>query len=241
MAHCSLQACRALLSREELEQERRFHFDHDRIRFLITRAMSRLTLSRYSPILPEEWRFTSNRFGRPEIQNDSAAAQGISFNISHTRELVAVAVGRHMQLGVDVENSLRRAAPIDVASHFFSRREADDLLALPSESQSQRFYEFWTLKEAYIKARGMGLSLPIDKFSFDFSQPGQIEFFTHAALADRACNWRFWQYQVSGEYLLALCADTKQDFQNVLLRRTYPFCDHDEPLNYRLLRHSPPT
>src|SRR5690606_33310169 len=96
------------------------------------------------------------------------------FNLSHTDGLIACAVSRGREVGVDVEWLDRRGGDIDVADRFFSRYEVQALYAQPPERRRDRFFRYWTLKESYIKARGMGLALPLDRFSFELDRGGAI-------------------------------------------------------------------
>ena len=201
-------ACRALLSAEELSKQARFHFARDRHRYLLTRTLVRSVLSRYAPVAPQAWQFATNAFGRPHIgAPDAREAVGLNFNLSHSDGLIVLAVARHIALGVDTENTERKAA-LDVASHYFSPAEAQALDALPAAFQAERFFALWTLKESYIKARGLGLQIPLDSFGFVLDNPGTIGF----ALADShtsddpAQRWNFWQLRPSPKHLVALCA-----------------------------------
>ncbi|QFZ84102.1 4'-phosphopantetheinyl transferase superfamily protein [Variovorax paradoxus] len=203
-------ASRALLSAEELSKQARFHFARDRHRHLLTRTLVRSVLSRYAPVAPQTWQFATNAFGRPRIGTcDAREAVGLNFNLSHTDGLIVLAVARHIELGVDVENVERKAA-LDVANHYFSPAEAQALDALPSTDQAERFFELWTLKESYIKARGLGLQIPLDSFGFALDDPGTIGF----ALADSRTGddavqrWHYWQLRPTPKHLVALCAAT---------------------------------
>src|SRR5262245_46825677 len=200
-------AYRELLNPAEKEQESRFYFARDRRRYLITRALARTVLSRYAPVHPKEWVFSANAYGRPEIVNAQARDAGLSFNISHTHSLIVLGVTRRRALGVDVENFRAREAPIDIADRFFAPREVAALAATPTQQQQYRFFEYWTFKEAYIKARGMGLSLPLDKFSFHYPDDHAVELAIHPELADESARWQLWQFRPRPEYLIAVCAE----------------------------------
>jgi len=200
-------AYRELLSPAEKEQESRFYFAADRRRYLITRALVRTVLSRYARVHSKEWVFSANAYGRPEIVNAQAREADLSFNISHTRSLIVLGVTRGRALGVDVENFLARDAPIDVADRFFAPREVAALAATPPQRQRYRFFEYWTFKEAYIKARGMGLSLPLDRFSFHYPNDRTVELAIHPELADDPARWQLWQFRPRLEYLVAICAE----------------------------------
>jgi 4'-phosphopantetheinyl transferase len=108
---------------------------------------------------------------------------------------------------VDVENVLAREVSIDIADRFFAPTEVAALAAVPQHQQQDRFFEYWTFKESYIKARGMGLSLPLDKFSFRYRTDRTVDIAIHPDLADDSTRWQFWQFRPSPEYLLAVCAE----------------------------------
>jgi 4'-phosphopantetheinyl transferase len=206
--HGRLQAAyRALLDAAEKEQEPRFYFERDRRRYLVTRALVRTVLSRYAPIQPKDWTFSTNAYGRPDIANAQAKDASLTFNLSHTRSLIVLGVTRHRALGVDVENVRARPVSLDLADHYFAPQEVAALAAVPPHRQQYRFFEYWTLKEAYIKARGMGLSLPLDKFSFHYPDDHAVEIAIDPELADNAARWQFWQCRPTPEYLLAVCAE----------------------------------
>lgn len=195
----------ALMSSAERAQQQRFHLADDRLRYLVTRAMVRTVLSRYAPVSPAAWGFTSNPNGRPEIAVDHNTP-GISFNISHSSGLIALVVSRRFTVGIDVENVILRHAPLEVARNFFAPAEAAELEALPQSLQHERFFEYWTLKESYIKARGVGLSMPLHCFSFSFPHPSAVSLAVDPGSDDLASQWRFWQSRPTPHHLLALCA-----------------------------------
>jgi 4'-phosphopantetheinyl transferase len=198
---------RLMLSEEEQRRQFRFHFERDRHRYLVTRAMQRTVLSRYVDIAPSAWRFTVNDYGRPSIAAEHAGARGIEFNLSHTDGLVVMAVTRERAIGVDVENVRTREADIEIADRYFAHEEVLALHLLPDEKQKQRFFEYWTLKESYIKARGMGLSISLERFAFSLEDPKQIRLSIDPGLRDHAGRWRVWQLRVDQDHLTALCAE----------------------------------
>jgi 4'-phosphopantetheinyl transferase len=198
---------RELLNAAEREQEKRFYFAKDRLRYLITRALVRTVLSRYVLIDPRDWAFSTNAYGCPEIANAQLKEEHLSFNISHTHSLIVLGVTRRRALGVDVENVQAREAPIEIADRFFAPTEVKALNAVPAQQQQYRFFEYWTFKESYIKARRMGLSLPLDKFSFYYPHDRAVEIAIDPELADDAARWQFWQFRPRPEYLVAICAE----------------------------------
>lgn len=214
---------RELLTSEELHEQTRFHFADDRKCYLVTRAMVRTVLSRYASIAAGDWTFANNEYGRPEITNGHHEAAGLCFNITHARGLIALAISRHRALGIDVENLVERPASVIIAEQLFSPVEAAELAAAPQELRHHRFFEYWTFKESYIKARGMGLSLPLDQFSFHFPHERAVRIAIDPQLGDDANRWSFWQFQPAPAYLLALCAQrTGGDAPTITVRRTIP-------------------
>jgi 4'-phosphopantetheinyl transferase len=221
-------AYRELLSSAEREQEARFYFARDRHRYLITRALARTVLSRYVSTHPKEWIFSANAFGRPDIVNAEGRDACLSFNISHTDGLIVLAVAKDRALGVDVENVGARKALMEIAGRYFSASEVAQLRAAPLRQQQYCFFEYWTFKEAYIKARGMGLSLPLDKFSFHYPSDRTVEIEIDPQLVDDAGRWQFWQFQLAPAYLVAICAERGAQSSRVIVRQAVPMlCERE--------------
>jgi 4'-phosphopantetheinyl transferase len=215
-------AYRELLDLGEREQEPRFYFARDRRRYLVTRALVRTVLSRYVPLRPGQWSFSANAYGRPQIVNPEGREAGLSFNLSHTHGLIVLGVTRGGELGVDVENIRARQVSIGIADRYFAPEEVLALRAAPVQQQQYRFFEYWTFKEAYIKARGMGLSLPLDKFSFHYPDDGAVEIAIQPELNDDPTRWQFWQFRPGDEYLMAICAERVDAPSRLVVRRTVP-------------------
>lgn len=230
---------RQLMTHEERLQEDRFRFADDRKRFRITRALVRTTLSSYAAVAPEDWVFVTNHHGCPRVAPLHREAAGISFNLSHTRGLIALAVTRHAAIGVDVEHVTTRTVSLGIARRFFAANEVGDLAAVAPAAQQHRFFEYWTMKESYIKARGMGLSLPLDKFSFRFPDDHSVRLEMAEELGDDPARWNFFQYRPTSNHLLALCigqsSQVRRSPPNVSIRRTVPTRMH-EAFDLPLLR-----
>jgi 4'-phosphopantetheinyl transferase len=193
-----------LLNEEERSQQKRFYFEKHRHQYLITRAMVRSVLSLYQhDITAEQWEFTKNSYGKPSISNRGLTIP-LRFNLSHTDELIVMAVTVEQEIGVDVECHSRRGNLLDIASSFFSPSEVKHLFELPLEQQKNRFFDLWTLKEAYIKACGMGLSIPLDQFSYSFSQQGKINIAFKPERNDQPELWQFWQIHPSDNHTVAM-------------------------------------
>jgi len=221
----------SLLSAAERQQETRFHFADDRKRYRVTRALLRTTLSHYAPVAPAQWSFATNAYGCPRIAASHGSAAEISFNLSHTRGLIALAVSRGRAVGIDVENLAVREVSTGIADRFFAPAEVQALAAVAPARQQERFFEYWTFKESYIKARGMGLSIPLDKFSFCFPHEAAVQLALQAELGDDAARWDFAQYRPTPEHLLALCVERRPPpwaLPRVSLRRVVPMVDAQE-------------
>jgi len=228
----------SLLTPEDRSRHDRFHFARDQHRYLLTRVLARSVLSRYAPVQAQAWRFAAGPFGRPRIEASLAEeAHGLDFNLSHTDGLIVMAVARGIDLGVDAENLGCKAAP-EVADHFFSPSESAALNALPPSLQAERFFELWTLKESYIKARGMGLQIPLDSFSFTLDDPGGIAFALADSLDGTAQRWRFWQLQPTHEHLVSVCAAPGHSSPARIVCREVAPLQWERPLAVRTMRAS---
>jgi 4'-phosphopantetheinyl transferase len=195
----------SVLSEEEVSRWHRFAFPAHRHAFLVSHAFLRFVLSRHADVPPASWRFVANPYGRPEIAGPDVA-NGLRFNLSHTDGLIAVAVARERAVGVDVEN-VDREIPQKVADSMFTADELGALNRLPDELKRERFFVLWTLKEAYSKARGIGLSLPFREFSFDLSAAPPIEVALAASPQSDLGRWLFELYKPSPIHCLALACE----------------------------------
>jgi len=152
---------------------KRLHFPDGRHLFGASHTLVRTALSRYSEIPPQEWRFVKNAHGKPLI-DPHLDSSPLRFSLAHTKGLAVVAVTRGADVGVDVEKADRFVDAARLSSRFFSPEETTALQELSPDRLRERFSLYWTLKESYIKARGLGLSLPLDSFSFRLA--GEIPF-----------------------------------------------------------------
>ncbi len=211
-----------LLSASEREQHGRFVFDHLKHDYLVTRALVRTTLSRYVDVLPVDWVFRINDYGRPAIASP-ALPTSLRFNISHTRGLIVCLVAWDREIGVDVEDLQRTGRTVEIAEDFFSPAEAAALHARPSSTQRRRFFELWTLKEAYIKARGMGLSIPLDQFSYDLDAPdGTIHLSFDPRLRDTPARWQLCTLPFTARHQLSIALCRQGVDLEILMRFTRP-------------------
>lgn len=218
-----LDSLRQLLSAEDRQRGARFLHAEDRHRFLLTRSLVRTTLSRYAAVAPQDWIFTANEHGRPAIANTHPQVASLCFNLSHTRGLIVLGVCRGRELGVDVENMRERTPSPGIAERFFAPQEIAALANLPEAQRHERFFAYWTLKESYIKARGRGMSIPLDRFSFTFPQQDAIHLHIDADQEDRAARWHFWQFRHGDAYLLSVCTERRDTtLPSLRFHRTVP-------------------
>jgi len=165
----------ALLSREERERAARFRFAHLTHNFIVDHARMRLLLGAYTGLDPQTLFYVVNEFGKPELANHDAS---LRFNLSHTEGLSLLVICLDTPVGVDVEAVRSMDDWRDVARSHFSRSEVDALQLVAESDQQHAFFRCWTRKEAFIKAHGRGLSMPLDSFAVSLgreSEPALLE------------------------------------------------------------------
>jgi 4'-phosphopantetheinyl transferase len=200
----------ALISQEERARHDRFCFERDRQLFLATRALVRTVLSHYAGagVAPASWRFAEGERGKPYVESP-AALPALHFNLSNTAGLVVCVVSTcHQTLGVDAECLDRPGETVSIAERYFSPRETRALLALPPARQRERFFSYWTLKESYIKAHGLGLAIPLEQFSFLLDGGPDIGIDFDSRLQDDPARWRFELLRASPQHLVAVGVDS---------------------------------
>jgi len=198
---------RAMLDRDETARADRFHFAEDRNTFIAAHALVRAMLSEVTGLPTATWHYIIGPFGKPAIA-PGCCDEGLHFNISHTRGLAACAVTREDELGLDVEASDNPTA-LDIASRYFAADEVRAILDAKPEERRCLFFRFWTLKEAFIKATGEGLSRPLDSFAFSLD-PIRVAFHTRPTTVMRGNDPTDWQFvecspRPHRQVALALC------------------------------------
>jgi 4'-phosphopantetheinyl transferase len=153
----------ATLTPDERHRSARFHFERDRQRFIVARGVLRDLLARYLQTQPGQIGFVYNAFGKPELGPESGSR--LTFNLSHSAGLALIAIATASNVGVDLEYIRGQSDYADIARRFFSAAEVDYLTALPSHLYAEAFFSCWTKKEAYVKACGEGLAIPLNSFS----------------------------------------------------------------------------
>lgn len=164
MPDSRIQQFSTILADDERRRANRFRFPQHRHHFTVARGALRMLLSRYLGIKPENVRFEYNQYGKPALPERMNPFR-LRFNLSHSGELALYVFAYERELGIDVEYTRRRIEQIEQIAHrYFSETENAVLNALPERLRQQAFFNCWTRKEAYIKARGRGLSLPLHQF-----------------------------------------------------------------------------
>lgn len=194
----------AVLSPSERARYDRLRIDREKHRFLLSHAVLRGVLSLYADRAPAEWAFEVNGHGKPFVA-PGQNPHGLLFNLSHSADaaLVAVALGV-IELGVDIEFHRPGRRLEQLARRNFAAAEVQ---ALEAGAQSQRagmFYDLWSLKESFVKARGLGLSVPLGSFAFSVDRGGRLGFELEAGLDESADGWQFWSYRLPGPFSAAL-------------------------------------
>jgi 4'-phosphopantetheinyl transferase len=162
------------LSEKEQTRASRFHFPEDSDRYILTRGMLRDILLRYQTLVATPLCISVRPTGQPYLLH-SPDGPGLRFNLSHSRSLVLFAITLDRKVGIDVEPVSNGTDWQTIASRFFSALECQYLLALPTPEREQAFLSLWTRKEAYVKAKGEGLSIPLDSFSILASLDGTLQ------------------------------------------------------------------
>src|SRR5216684_318660 len=152
----------ATLTPDERNRSARFRFERDQQRFIVARGVLRDLLGRHLQTQPGRISFVYNRFGKPDLSPEFASR--LKFNLSHSAGLALIAIAAS-NVGVDLEYIRAQSDYVDIARHFFSAGEADYLTRLSSRLCAEAFFSCWTKKEAYLKASGEGLGIPLNSFS----------------------------------------------------------------------------
>jgi 4'-phosphopantetheinyl transferase len=196
-ASVDLERGRDLLSPAERERAARFIFERDRRRYLIAHIALHDILSRYLPIEAAHLSFDLGPNGKPKL-HQAPTPSGIEFNLSHSNEMALLAVAHGREVGVDVENGREKFEFQEVAERFFTAKEVAAMRGLPSTLQRQAFFKCWTSKEAFLKAKGTGLSGALDEVEIALGDDEQVR------IAANVPNWWLFELDPIAGYEAAL-------------------------------------
>jgi 4'-phosphopantetheinyl transferase len=194
----TIEAARATLSAGERLRADRFMFAEDRRDFTLAHDLLRRCLSAYRPVEPDEWDFLADAAGKPYLRGDPT----LSFNLSHTRQLVACAIAAGSPVGIDVERAARLVDAGAIAGRYFSPLEVASLARCRDEAHKLRFLELWTLKESFVKAVGVGLTMPLDSYSFALDEERAVVFEPPPGYS--VAEWHFALFDPEGSARMAV-------------------------------------
>jgi 4'-phosphopantetheinyl transferase len=201
-----IESFRHTLAADEHARAERFYFQRDREHFIVARGVLRSLLGCYLNKAPECLSFRYSSYGKPALAGESGG-NTVRFNLSHSHRVALYAVTRGREVGIDLERIRFDLDVEQIAERFFSRWEIATLLTLPPEVQRQAFFLCWTRKEAYIKARGEGLSLPLDQFDVSLipGEPAAL-LSTHQG-SHEALRWSLQELTPAPGYVAALAVE----------------------------------
>jgi 4'-phosphopantetheinyl transferase len=195
--------CEAILSADERERLHRYHFDRERRRFAIARAILRLLLADYLQAAAPDIGFDYGKYGKPSLAGQE---NDIRFNVSHSEEMAVIAIGRGREVGVDLEYLRPIENEEELVAANFSPREVASYRALQPPDRRAAFFAGWTRKEAYLKACGGGLTIPLAGFTVSLA-PGEPALLAVDHDPSEVARWKMVNLAVAGEYAAALVAE----------------------------------
>ena len=194
-----------LLAEDELSRAARFHFDKDRNHFIVARGLLRKVLAAYLGIGAGDLRFSYAEKGKPSLEESQQGS--LNFNLAHSHGMAIYGFSRSREVGVDLEFIREDLADEKIAERFFSPREIDVLRKLPADLRKQAFFDCWTRKEAYIKARGEGLSMPLDEFDVSLRPGEAAALLRNHKEPGEITRWSMQSVTVPAGYVAALVAE----------------------------------
>jgi len=166
----------AILAPDERRRAERYYRAVDRERFIVARGVLRKIISIYLGVSPGDLEFSYNQYGKPQISAEQNS-RNLNFNLSHSHEMALYALTIGRDVGIDIEYIREDFATLEIAEHFFAKAEVNALAALPAEERVKAFFNCWSRKESYIKALGLGISFPLDRFTVSIATgvPGLLK------------------------------------------------------------------
>jgi len=210
----------SILSKSEKEKIERFFFKKDRHNCLVTRALLRFLLSSCTTLDPADFIFRENKYGKPEIM-PGLTKLPVKFNISHSADVTACALTLESEIGIDIEN-VQREIDLGLVNRFFSISEIEDFKKKTRQDRQKFFFDLWTLKESYIKAKGKGLSMGLDTFSFNIGKQN-IRVDSHGSSEDTSNQWQFFQFSPLKNYRAAISIRTALNPLKLHIHKCIPF------------------
>lgn len=191
-----------ILCPDELVRLNQITHNQSKLEYQAAHILCRIMLSNFSDVAPADWHFETREDGKPEISK-KINRMNLRFNISHTNGMVACALTKEYDIGVDLEWPTRFKNINSIAKRYFSNSEYNYLKASPLSEQREVFFTLWTLKESYLKAIGKGLRQPLDSFTFDLDTFNIS--FVDKDVSPKKQFWNFALFRPSDVYICALC------------------------------------
>ena len=198
-------ALRQLLSRDEQARADRFHFERDRRHFTVARGYLRKLLGRYLGIAPAEVRFFYAEYGKPALACD--LPQQLIFNLAHSAGLALYAFTLSGEIGIDLEHVRPEFTGDDIARRYFSATEVACLDQLSETARHLAFFNCWTRKEAFIKAKGLGLSLGLDQFDVTLNPDQPAALLCTRWDETEAARWSLREIEVGEKFAAAIALE----------------------------------
>jgi 4'-phosphopantetheinyl transferase len=199
-----LERLQATLSEDEKERAAQFHFAADRDRFIASHGCLRGILARYLHCEPHQFRFSTNSHRKPSLYGHN-----VEFNLSHSGDFALIAIAQERKVGVDVERIRSGISSHVIAQQYFSSSEFEELQSLPLEQRETAFFTCWTRKEAYIKAQGQGLTLPLESFDVSLIPNEPVILRATRPNPEEAARWTLFALDVDPCYQAAVAAEGK--------------------------------
>ena len=193
----------SILSPQERERYQRFHFEKDRHSFLVSHALVRKVLSTYVDVAPADWQFSAGRHGRPEIAGP-AGVPALRFNLTHTAGLTGCLVTLGADGGIDAELLTRRGNLQAIAEKMFADAELVALNKLDGRAFLEQFFIFWTLREAYCKALGVGIGLSKKDYAFEAGSDDRVRIRFDSQAGESGGDWQFTILRPGADHLVAV-------------------------------------
>ncbi len=197
-----------LLSRDEIQRAKKFKFQIDRERYIIARAILRILLGKYTDQNPTNIRFKYTSYGKPYIENKN----NLKFNISHSGDKAVFGFNLNNEVGIDIEKLKGDFDVLELAQNFFSKTEIAALKQIPKDQLSRAFYRCWTRKEAFIKAKGSGLSFPLNKFAVSLDDDNQAALLKTKWDASEKSDWSLFSFVPDEQYIGAVATRNRKAF-----------------------------
>jgi 4'-phosphopantetheinyl transferase len=194
------------LTIEEVKKANRFRSEKDRERHIVARGVLRDILGRYLNTPPEQLRFTKGKHGKPALSLDQGDL-GLHFNMSDSHHLVVYAVTRYRQVGIDLEHIQPIPEMEQIVERFFSIPEKEAFLAISPHERLDAFYRGWTRKEAYIKAKGQGLSIPLHQFEVSIASGEKAALLNVYGDRKEASLWSLHEITPAPEYIATIALE----------------------------------